>query len=149
MTLKEKLNEDLMTARKNGQADTLATLSLLVSEIQGAEKQKNAKNFDDDVVLQSFLTKQVKTRRDTVKEYEKNGSPKALERKAREEREIKLIETYLPAGLEESEVVAIIDEVVSSLEVVNMGAVMKQVQAKVQGRFDGKRISELVRERIA
>lgn len=146
--LRTKMTEDIKTAMKAKDTFTLSTLRLVMGDIQTAEKSgKTPKEFDDQMI-ESFLTKQVKTRRDSATIYANAGEP---DRADRENKEADLLGTYLPTPMTEDEVVAIIESAVAGLEDPNpklMGQVMKTVNAEVKGRFDGKRISELVRARL-
>lgn len=147
-TLKNRLKEDMTSAMKGKDAFTLSTLRLVLGEIQTVEKSgKTPKDFND-AETEAFIAKQVKTRRDSAQTYADAG---AVERAERETAEADLLGAYLPKPLTEEVVVAFVDAAIAVLEnptPKSMGLVMKVVNAEVKGRFDGKRLSELVRERL-
>lgn len=152
MTLKENLVQDMNNARKEKDELTLNTLSFVLGEIQREEKRsKTAREFTDEEVLKQ-VTSTVKKINESIKEFEKSSNS-AKERIIKARLEVEILSLYLPKALTEDEVVSIINEVIDGTENLDpkkgMGMVMKGVNAKVQGRFDGKRISELVRERLA
>lgn len=62
--------------------------------------------------------------------------------------ELKIMDEYLPAQLNEEQVIAMIKEIKASLASPNMGLVMKELSSKIKGQFDGKRATELVKENI-
>lgn len=62
--------------------------------------------------------------------------------------ELKIMDEYLPAQLNEEQVIAMIKEIKASMPSPNMGLVMKELSAKIKGQFDGKRATELVKENI-
>lgn len=64
-------------------------------------------------------------------------------------KELAVIEAYLPKPLEESDVAALISEIKSNLEVPNMGAIMKELQPQIKGRFDGKKASQMVKDSLS
>ena len=107
----------------------------------------------DDAQVTALLQKEAAKRRDTARIYTEAGEP---ERAATEVAEAEVIEAYLPKALSAAEVESIVDEVIESLRaegtelsVRHMGAVMKPVTARVAGRFDGKAVSDIVRQRLA
>jgi hypothetical protein len=70
----------------------------------------------------------------------------------KEEAEIRILQSYLPAQLGESELRAKVDEVIARVGAKGpkeMGAVMKALMPEVQGRADGKAVSEMVKQRLA
>lgn len=62
--------------------------------------------------------------------------------------EYKVLEEFLPKQLTVEEVQAFIDEIKASLESVNMGGIMKELQPKIKGKFDGKLASEMVKKSV-
>lgn len=152
MTLKENLVQDMNNARKDKNEVVLNTLSFVLGEIQREEKRsKTAREFTDEEVLKQ-VSSTVKKINESIKEFEKSSNP-VEDRIAKARAEVEVLSVYLPKALTEDEVVSIVNEVVEGTENLDpkkgMGMVMKAVNAKVQGRFDGKRTSELVRERLA
>ncbi|GAA2945384.1 GatB/YqeY domain-containing protein [Glutamicibacter bergerei] len=106
----------------------------------------------DDQQVEALLRKEVATRRETAITYSENGAP---ERAQAETAEADFIETYLPKGLSEDEAQAIVSSVMDrlsaegTLTMKEMGRAMKEVNAEIAGRFDGKAVSTMVRARLA
>jgi uncharacterized protein YqeY len=92
----------------------------------------------------------IKQRRDSIEMFRKGNRPELAEK---EESELKLIETYLPAAPSEEEVEAAIQQALAETGVTSlkqMGAVMKAAQSKLAGRrVDGKALSDKVRARLS
>lgn len=147
-TLKARIQQDITTHMKSGDTEKRDTLRLVLGEIQSAEKSgKTPKEFSD-TELEAFLGKQVKTRRESANIYTEAGEP---ERATKETTEADLIAEYLPEPLDENAVIAIVERVVATFENPTrkeMGKIMKAVNAEVQGRFDGKAISQMVNSRL-
>lgn len=148
MSLKAKIQEDITANMKARKTFETQTLRLVLGELQTAEKSgKTPKEFTDQEV-ESFLGKQVKTRRDSASIY---AEANEAERSNKENAEADLITTYLPEALTEDAVVAIVDNAFASFENPTrkeMGQIMKLVNAEVKGRFDGKAISGMVMARL-
>lgn len=149
MSLKARIQNDITGYMKSGDTEKRDTLRLVLGDIQSAEKSgKTPKEFSD-TELEAFLGKQVKTRRESATIYADAGE---TERATKENTEADLIAAYLPKGLDEAEVVAIVDSAVATFENPTrkeMGQIMKLVNAEVKGRFDGKAISQLVMARLS
>lgn len=149
MTLKSRIQNEITGHMKAGRTFERDTLRLVLGEIQSAEKGgKTPKEFTD-VEIEAFLSKQVKTRRESARIYAEAGQ---VDRAARESDEADLIATYLPKALDEVVVIAIVNNAVSKFEnptIKDRGHITKLVNAEVKGRFDGKAISEMVLARIS
>lgn len=148
-TLKDTLKADLTVNLKARNELETTTLRSVLGAIQTQEKAgKTAVEFDDAQV-EAVLAKELKKRRETAAEYARVNVP---DRAAREQAEADFIASYLPEGLSEDEVKAIVAEVVAGFDAPSMrdfGAIMKQVVAQVKGRADGKLVSELVKAQLS
>lgn len=148
-TLKDTLKADLTVNLKARNELETTTLRSVLGAIQTQEKAgKTAVEFDDAQV-EAVLAKELKKRRETAAEYARVNVP---DRAARETAEADFIATYLPKGLTEDEVKAIVAETVADFDAPSMrdfGAIMKQVVAQVKGRADGKLVSELVKAQLS
>jgi uncharacterized protein YqeY len=95
------------------------------------------------------LTREVKTRRESVDAYTKAGREDLA---AKEQSEIDILDEYLPAALSEAEIGALLDEAIAATGATNprdMGKVMGWLSPKIRGRADGKQVSGLVASRLA
>ncbi len=126
---------------KAGEKERVGALRLVLSELQKAVK-------DDSGDELSVLRRERKRRLDAAEQYHAASRPELAEH---EEFEARLIETYLPAELDDAaldEMIAAVIAEVGATDVKDMGQVMKAVMARGGGRLDGKRASTRVREAL-
>ena len=103
----------------------------------------------DDAGILGVAATEIKRRRDSVEQYRAGNRPDLADK---EEAEIRLLQDYLPQQLSAAELEAKVDEVIARVGAMgpkDMGAVMKALLPDVQGRADGKVVSELVKQRLA
>jgi uncharacterized protein len=137
----EQVRGDMTSAMKAGEKDRVGALRLVLSELQKAQKDGNADE-------QAVLRRERKRRLEAAEQFRGGGRPELAEQ---EEAEAKLIEGYLPAELDDSELDAIVASAIAETgasDPKDMGQVMKVVMAKAGGRADGKRASARVREAL-
>jgi uncharacterized protein YqeY len=142
-TLLGRIRADLNTARKERDRLKIDTLGMLLSEAQNRRIERGA-DLDDAEVL-GLITTAVKRRRDAADQMRAGGREELA---AREEAELELLQSYLPAQLTEDEVRELIREAVGA-GAADVGAVMKVVMPRAKGRFDGKELNRIVREELA
>ena len=145
MTLFERIDRDLVDARKARDTTRLSTLGLLKSEVVKATKEPGAAGTADDGLVLRVLRKEVKRREEAAQAYAGAGR----EDSARRERaEAEVLQAYLPAQLTddelEREVRAVIEEVRPGGP-RDLGAVMKVASPRLAGRADGGRIAAAAR----
>jgi uncharacterized protein YqeY len=143
--LEDRLNEDMKAALKGGDQARLSTLRMLRSQIL-IEKKRDASitTLPDADAIRAFQS-YAKKLKDSIAEYQKLGKGEDV---AKISGELKVVEEYLPAVLSEAESRDMVRAVISELgatSMKDMGRVMKEVQARAQGRGDGKLLSDLVR----
>ena len=145
--LYEKLNADMKSAMISKDKDTLSTLRYLKSAIDLYRINNKLDEVTDEVVI-DIASKQVKTHKESILEFEKGNRLDLVENL---KREIKLLETFLPEQLSdeeiESELNKIFDEVKPTSK-ADMGKIMREVNSKLKGRVDMKKVSELVNNKI-
>jgi uncharacterized protein len=147
MALKERLDEDMKQAMRGKAQLKLDTIRMLKSAIKYREIELG-KPLDDAGVY-GVIASEVKRRRDSVEQF-RAGNRQDLADK--EQKEIEVLQGYLPQQLTEAELRAKVDEAVKRVGaqgMKDMGAVMKALQPEVQGRADGKAVSELVKARLS
>jgi uncharacterized protein YqeY len=141
MSILEQVQADTREAMKAGERDRVGTLRMLASALQ-----QDAKLGDDDEL--AVLRREHRKRLEAAEAYRKGGSE---DRASAEEAEAELIEGYLPEQLSDEElgelVGAAVEEAGAS-DASEMGKVMSLVMPRVQGRADGKRVSDAVRQRL-
>jgi len=144
MALFERIDHDLVTARKERDETRLTTLGVLKSEVVRAAKEPGAGSTSDELVLR-VLRKEVKRREEAATVYDSAGRTDSARR---EEAEAAVLREYLPAELTdadvEREVRAAIDEV-RPQGPRDFGAVMKAATARLAGRAEGGRIAATAR----
>ncbi len=145
--IKKKLQDDVKAAMKSRDQLTLDTLRMVLSAIKNKEIEKKADI--DDSVISSLISTLVKQRREAAELYRK-GDREELAQK--EEKEIVLLQAYLPEEISKDEICRIVDDGLKEAganSLADMGKAMKVVMAKVAGRADGKVVSEVVREKLS
>ncbi len=147
--LEERLNEDMKAALKGGDQARLSTLRMLRSAIL-LEKKKDVSitALPDPDAIRAFQA-YAKKLKDSIAEYRKLGKAEDV---ARIQGELKIVEEYLPAYLTEAESREMVRAVIAELNassMKDMGRVMKEVQARAQGRGDGRLLSDLVRSSLS
>lgn len=147
MMLKSRMEDDLKTGLKSNDKAAVATLRLLLSAIKN-EELKTGKAIDDAGVI-AVLSTQLKQRHESIDAFEKGGRNELAEK---EKNEIEIIRRYLPKPLSDDELAELVDEAITESNAQSpkdMGKVMKIVMPKVQGRADGKAVSDLVKQKLA
>ncbi len=141
MTILEQVQEDVRTAMKAGERERAAALRMVVDALQ-----QDAKLGDGDEV--AVLQRERKKRLEAADAYRDGGRG---EQSDTEQSEAKLIEAYLPEQLSDEELGELVSAAIAetgATEQSQMGQVMSAVMPKVGGRADGKRVSQVVRERL-
>jgi uncharacterized protein YqeY len=143
MPLQEQIQQEIKAAMIAKDADRLSTLRLLKSAMGYAQIEKKTESLSDPEVT-AIIQKEVKKRRDSVEQFRNGGRPELAEK---EEKEILILEKFLPKALEPAELEQIIKATIQEIGATSkkdMGQVIKAVQAKVAGSADGKTISGMV-----
>jgi hypothetical protein len=147
MSLTEQLQTDMKTAMRDGDAHRRDTLRMAIAAVQNAAKEKREPLSDDEVL--AVLTKQVKTRRESIKAFRDAGRDDLADKEAAE---IEVLAPYLPEQMGEEEVRALVLEAIASTGASSpkdMGRVMGALMPAVKGRADGALVSGLVNEELA
>jgi uncharacterized protein len=141
VTILEQVQADVRTAMKSGERERAAALRMVVDALQ-----QDAKLGEGDEI--AVLQRERKKRLEAAEAYRDGGRGEQAEA---EDSEAELIEAYLPEQLSDhelGELVATAIEETGATEQSQMGQVMSAVMPKVEGRADGKRVSQVVRERL-
>jgi len=142
----EQINNDLTAALKSGDKFKLSVLRMLKSEIKNAEINKKDSLTDDETI--SIIKKQVKVRKDSKNEYEKYNREDLV---ADLNKEIEILNIYLPEEMTEEELTKIIDEVITetgATDIKSMGMVIKAVSLKCGAAADMSIVSKIVKEKL-
>ncbi len=147
MSLLDRLTEDMKSAMKAGETVRLGTIRLLRGQIKDAAIDKRADLTDDEML--GVLANAAKKRREAIEAYQ-NANRQDLAGK--EEAELAVIQSYLPAALDAAEIEAIIDRAITEAGAQtsrDLGKVMPLVMSATKGRADGKMVSEMVRRKLS
>lgn len=146
MSIKEQLFADLKTAMKEKDTIRKDTIQLVRSGILQIEKD-NKVELDDEGVIDVF-TKQLKSRRDSLPEFEKSGRTDLIEKL---NKEIDILLGYLPEQLSETEIQTIVEAAINEISattIKDMGKVMTVITPKLKGRADNKIVGSLVKNML-
>lgn len=147
MSLKEQLQKDVATAIRDGNIEQRDTLRMIMAAIKQVEVDERTSL--DDNGIQAVLTKQAKQRRESIADYEKAGRPELA---AKEQAELKLIESYLPQLMGREEIKQIAQNLMTELNITNAkqtGQLMSKLMPLVKGKADGRIVNEVVRELLS
>jgi uncharacterized protein YqeY len=142
-----RIEDELKEATLARDAERRDTLRLILSALRGAEKELQ-RPLKDDEELQ-VLQRERKRRTEAAEAFRAGGRE---EQAAAEERELAILEEFMPAPLSEDEIEEIVDDVIAEVGATSMrdlGRVMADVMPQVAGRADGSTVSQLVREKLA
>ena len=150
MTIQEEIDADLKDAMRSRDAERLSVLRMVKSALTNAaiEKRLVAGGLADSEAV-GVIRKQVKQRRDSIESFEKGGRPELA---AKERKEIEFLTEYLPQPLEEDEINQLVKDAIAEAGATSkaqMGAVMKIVTEKAEGRVEGKKLSQAVQKALA
>jgi len=162
MTLKEKIKNDSITARKNKKEIEYSTLNYLLALILNKEKEKRFKiikkeNSVEDIEKKSQLTddeiidlilSEIKKRKESLEFFQKEKRDELVKK---EEEELKILEKYIPQQLTDNEIEEIVKEVIDKNKIdslKDMGKIMGNVMPKIKGRADGSKVNNIVKKII-
>ena len=146
MPLSEKINNDLKEAMKNKDSFRLGVIRMIKGAMQLAKPNPREELTDEDVIM--VISKQIKMRNDSIKEFAAAGRSDLVEQN---EKEIEILNTYMPKQLTEEELNEIIDkafEEVKPSSPKDMGLLMKTISPLVKGKADMSLVNKLVKERL-
>jgi uncharacterized protein YqeY len=147
LSLSDRLTEDLKLAMKSRDQLRMDVIRMIKAAV--LNKEVELKRDLDDAEMSRVMTTLVKQRRESIEQFEK---AQRMELAAKELREIKIIESYLPKPLSLQEIEAIVASAVAENEsrsLKDMGTVMKAVMARLAGQsIDGKQVSDLVKSKL-
>jgi len=147
MSLIARLEDELkqaMVARDQSRRDALR---LILSSLRSAEKELQRPLHDDEEL--QVLQRERKRRIEAAEAFRSGGHP---DRAEAEERELAILEEFMPEPLSEEEIEEIVDDAIAEVGATSMadlGRVMADVMPQTAGRADGSVVSQIVREKLA
>jgi uncharacterized protein YqeY len=142
MKLTEKVRADLTESMKARTAERTSTLRMLQAALKNEQINVGHELADDEVL--AIIRKAVKQRLDSIDQYTKGNRPELA---AKEQAEMDLLKTYLPAELSEAELESGLREIIAATGAQSkkdLGRVMKEATVRYKGRAEGKKIQEIV-----
>ena len=142
--MKERITNDLKAAMKEQNKELLSVLRMVKGAIQMEEIKVKQELNDDEVI--AIIGKQIKTRKESIVEFEKGGRKDLIEKT---NEEINMLNAYMPKQLSEEEIKVEIDKVFEELKPASneMGKIM-QALSNLKGKADMGLVSKLVKERF-
>ena len=143
----DRIKEDIVRALKEKDTLKLQTLRGVKGEIDLVHINKKV-DITDDLVIDT-LSHQVKTRKESIIEFEKGNRSDLVDKT---KLEIELLQSYLPTQLSIDEINKILDEVFDKIKPTSqkdMGIIMKEVSSLLKGKADLSQVSTLIKERLS
>lgn len=146
MDLRDKIKNDLKDAMKSGDNVTRDVLRMLNSDIKNVEIDLKKELADDDVV--KIIKRNIKSRKDSIEQYKK-GNREDLA--VQEEKELKILEKYMPEQMSEEKIRKIVIDIIKKSEASgasDFGKVMGMAMKETGGNVDGNVVSRIVKEEL-
>jgi uncharacterized protein len=147
MSLRERIDNDVKAAMRAGDAKRRDALRLLTAALKQKEVDERKSLTDADAV--AIIDKMVKQRRDSIAQFEQGGRADLVDK---ENFEIGVLQTYMPAALSEAEVEAEIQQAIDESGAkgpADMGKVMGALRGRLAGRADMAKVSARVKANLA
>lgn len=144
--MENQIDLDLKDALKSGDKFTLSVLRMLKSELINESRKGSLHELTDEDILK-VIKKQVKTRKDSIEEYKKYNK---LETVNELEKEVEVLNKYLPQEMTEEEIMKVIDmafDEVKPTSMKDMGTLMKVISLKITNA-DMSLVSKIVKDRL-
>ncbi|HZH12903.1 MAG TPA: GatB/YqeY domain-containing protein [Archangium sp.] len=148
-TVRERIDADLKDAMRSKNELNTSVLRMLKSAIKYKEVEPGATGPLDEASILQVIGTLIKQRRDSVEQFKSGGRPELAEK---EEAEISVLQNYLPKQLTPDELRAEVQAAITEAgakSAKDMGAVMKVLTPKLQGRAEGRAISEEVKNQLS
>jgi uncharacterized protein YqeY len=147
MSILERLERDMIKATKAREAERLGAIRFVRSELKNREIELGRDLEDDDVI--EVLARVAKRHNESIEQFREGGRDDLVQR---EERQLSVVQEYLPEQLDDAEIARMIDAVIEEVGATDpggLGQVMKTIMPKVKGRADGKVVKDKVQARLA
>lgn len=147
MSLREKISSDIKDAMRAKEMDKLNALRMVQSAFKNREIELRPNAMPEDECL-AVLKKLVKQRKESIEQF---AAAKRQDLVDAETKELKLLETYLPAQMSREQIEAMVAQVIAEVgakSVKDMGAIMKEMQVRSKGTADNKIVSECIKSKL-
>lgn len=145
--MRNKIYADLVTAMKQQDKERLSVLRMVKGAIQLEEINLKHELTDDETI--GVLAKQIKIRKESVLEFQKGNRNDLVDST---NREIAILNEYMPEQLSEKEIIKVIDEAFAAVNPTSqkdMGKVMGYVTPKLKGKADMSFVSQTIKSRLS
>ncbi|MCI8446636.1 MAG: GatB/YqeY domain-containing protein [Bacilli bacterium] len=145
--MREKILEDLKQAMKEQNKELLSVIRMVKGAIQMEELKVKHPLTDEEVI--TILSREIKTRKESIAEFEKGNRTDLIEKT---QGEVNLLQTYMPEQLSEEEVEKIVNETIKEVNPTStsdMGKIMGSLTPKLKGKADMSLVSKKVREKLS
>lgn len=142
----DRIKEDIVKALKEKDTLKLQTLRGIKGEVDLEHINKKV-DINDDLLI-SVISRGIKTRRESISEFQKGNRNDLIEKTSQE---IDLLQTYLPAQLSDEEINKILDEIFEKVKPTSnkdMGLIMREATPLLKGKADMGKVSGLIKERL-
>lgn len=146
MSLKDRITEDMKSAMRAKEAERLGTIRMVQAAIK--QREVDERITLDDAQILAVLEKMIKTRKESVAQFQSGGRTDLVEK---ENREIALLQAYLPEQLSDAEIDALIADAIAqsgATSIKDMGKAMAIVKQKAQGRADIGAVSAKLKAKL-
>lgn len=146
MSLYKQIQNDMYNAMKSGDKEDANTLRTTLAKLKDKviEKRQDLSKEEEVKILQTL----VKQRKESIELYEKGGRNELAEA---EQKELEIINNYLPKMMDESDIKSIVKTVIDEVgatSMADMGKIMPEVMKRGKGLIDGKSAQKFVQELI-
>ncbi|HBL1690228.1 TPA: GatB/YqeY domain-containing protein [Enterococcus faecium] len=143
MSLLSRLNDDMKTAMKAKDKESLQVIRMIKSSIQNEQIKEGHDLTEEELTV---LSREMKQRRDSLHEFEEAGRDDLAEKV---KSEIVIVEKYMPEQLSDEEIRQLVQEAITQTGASSMkefGKVMGAIMPKVKGKADGNQVNAIVKE---
>jgi uncharacterized protein YqeY len=147
VSLIEEIEDELKDAMRARDAERRDALRLILNSLKNSEKELR-RPLSEEEELQ-VLQRERKRRVEAAEAFRSGGRE---EQASAEERELEILEEFMPEPLSEDEIDEIVDDVIAEVgatSLADLGRVMADVMPQIAGRADGSQVSQIVREKLA
>ena len=149
--LRDSIKAETLTAMKAGDKPRVAALRLISAKVKDRdiELRTSSKQVEDDALIVEVLQKMAKQRRESIAMYETGGRQELADQ---EKSELAVIESFLPAQMDDAALAGAIDAIVAetgAASVKDMGRVMALVKERHAGTLDMSKASAMVKAKLS
>lgn len=147
MNLFNQINEDIKACMKNKDSFKLSVIRMVKGAMQ-LEVINKKRDLNDEEVI-AIIAKQIKMRKDSIEQFKKGSRDDLVETT---QKEIDILNEYMPEQLSLEEINKIIDEVFEIVKPTgskDLGLIMKEISPKVKGKADMSEVNKLIKEKLA